>query len=229
MKVTVYNIGTATRNNWIIETEYGLIAVDTGLSGQADGFLKRFTKQWHKEDLRYIFITHAHNDHAGFLRELLEKTDVTAVLCALSQEIMTIGKPSESHAYKNWLGRILERAMASNLGTYPPITDNCRLQIVGDGESVFGDLGIMAKVYKLPGHTSDSIGLHIIERSLMFCGDAAMNRPVLNANRHTVLIEDVKSYQESWDKLIELNPELLFPGHGRAFPVSDLVRYRHYL
>ena len=229
MNSSIHNIGTATRNNWIIVTSNGIIAVDTGLAGQEDGFLKRFTKHWRREDLRYVFITHAHNDHAGFLKELLEKTGATVVMCALAQDVLAVGKPSEAHAYKNWLGSILEKAMASKIGSYPPVTDSNRMQIVCDGDCIFEDLGIKAKVVNLPGHTLDSIGLHIVERNIVFCGDAAMNRPVLNANRHTVLIENIKAFQDSWDKLIMLNPALLYPGHGRAFPVGDLARYRHYL
>ena len=70
--VKILNIGSYTRNNWIIETSAGIIAVDTGLPNSVYKFVKRYTKQWRVEDLKYIFLTHAHNDHAGFLKSLLE-------------------------------------------------------------------------------------------------------------------------------------------------------------
>jgi len=229
MNSSIHNIGTATRNNWIIETGKGIIAVDTGLPNQEDDFLKRFTKHWPKEDLKYIFLTHTHNDHAGFLAALLEKTKATVVLCELAQEILAVGHTTETHAYKNWMGGILEKSMSTKMGTFPPLTDKTRLRIVGNGDSIFEDLGLQAKVVGLPGHTMDSIEIYLVEKNIVFCGDAAMNSPLLNANRHTVIIENIQAFQASWDKLIELSPTLIYPGHGKAFPIGDLIRYRHFL
>jgi glyoxylase-like metal-dependent hydrolase (beta-lactamase superfamily II) len=103
------------------------------------------------------------------------------------------------------------------------------LHIISEGDFVFEDMGLMARIVELPGHTADSVGLHLTDSNVIFCGDAAMNRPFLNANRHTVFIENIKEFQASWDKIIALNPTYIYPGHGKAFPVSDLKKYRAYL
>jgi glyoxylase-like metal-dependent hydrolase (beta-lactamase superfamily II) len=229
MNYSIHNIGTVTRNNWIIKTKNGIIAVDTWPPGQAEGFFKRCTKYWRKDELKYIFLTHAHYDHAGCLKELLDMTGAAVILCALTQKILAVGKTSETHSYKNWVGEILERAMSTNLGSYPSVTEESRFQIVGEDDYVFEDIGIKSQIIELPGHTVDSIGLHIIGSDIIFCGDAAMNHPLLNANRHTVMIENIKIYHESWDKMKSLKPDLIYPGHGKAFPAGDLSRYRQYI
>jgi len=216
-------------NNWILETAAGIIAVDTGFPGQGNRFLDRFGKHWPIDDLKCIFLTHAHNDHAGFVGELLANTAATVVLCENSKQILAEGRPNKKYEYKNWIGRILEYSKSNPAGSYPPVTDTTRMRIVCDNACCFEDMGISAQVVFLPGHSTDSIGLHILDIGVIFCGDAAMNHPFLNANRHTTLIENLAAFHNSWDKMLNLNPVLLYPGHGKPFKPADLVKYRDFL
>jgi glyoxylase-like metal-dependent hydrolase (beta-lactamase superfamily II) len=225
--ITISNIGTSTRNNWILETPVGIIAIDTGLPGQSDGFLARFSKHWRKEDLAYIFITHAHIDHAGFGAELLAKTTAKLILGEQSLVALKAGRYDANYIYKNWLGKLLDRHTKSRSGSYPPISDMARITIAND--TFFEKIGVKAHVIDLPGHTTDSIGLFLPENNVVFCGDAAMNRPPFNANRHTVIIENIRDFYESWDSVIKINPDMIYPGHGTAFQVGDLVTYRNWL
>ena len=224
--IKITNIGTSFRNNWILETPVGIIAVDTGMPLSATRFLNRFKKRWTIDKLKYVFLTHAHNDHAGFLSELLQHTTVAIVLSESSRQILADGHPNENHEYTNWLGKILERVMTSSMGAYPTVTDTSRMRVVRDDDGFFEEMGIPARAVFLPGHTSDSIGLHLYEDHVILCGDAALNLPLLNANRHTVLIENNRDYHASWDKMISLNPQLIYPGHGKPFPATDLKKYR---
>jgi glyoxylase-like metal-dependent hydrolase (beta-lactamase superfamily II) len=221
----IVNIGTFSRNNWIVDTPKGIIAVDTGMANDTAKFLNRFGRQWALDKLKYIFLTHAHNDHAGFVGELLKRTNAIVVLCETSRRIIEIGHPNEKHEYVNWIGKLLERAMASRIGAYPAVTDKNRMRIVSDGDCFFEELGIPARVVFLPGHSTDSIGLFLYEDRALFCGDAAMNIPFLNANRHTVLIEHRAEFRASWEKALSLNPSIIYPGHGKPFPAADLKKY----
>jgi len=224
--IKISNIGTAIRNNWILETSIGIIAVDTGLPSDAAKFITRFKKRWNIDELKYIFLTHAHNDHAGFLKELLTQTAAKVILCESSRLILADGHPNEKHEYKNWLGRILEHSMSGPIGAYLAVTDLSRMKIVSDNDSFFEDMGVPMRVVFLPGHTSDSIGLHLYENDAVICGDAAMNRPPLNSNRHTVLIENINSYHHSWDRMLSMGASTIYPGHGKPFSCSDLKKYR---
>ena len=226
--IRISNIGTATRNNWILETHIGIIAVDTGLPGQSERFLKRFGKYWPVNELKYIFLTHAHIDHAGFLSELMQKTDARLILCEEASKVLAVGQNIEKHEYKNWLGRVLEKNMLGANGKYPIFSDLSRMDIVYDNDLFFKDVGVHADVVFLPGHTSDSIGLYLYENNSIICGDAAMNSPPFNRNRHTGLIEDLHLFHCSWDRMISLNADMIYPGHGKPFPSHDLVKYRHF-
>jgi len=227
--IKILNIGTVTRNNWILETPNGVIAVDTGLPGQSKEFLKKFKKNWHEDDLKYIFLTHAHIDHAGFLAELLAQSQTRLVLSDESRRALAMGSKTEPHEYRNWLGRILEKSMINALGKYPVFDDISRMVIVRDNDTFFEDMGIPARVVFLPGHTDDSIGLHLYDDRIIICGDAAMNRPPLNANRNIVLIESIDKYQRSWERMLSMNVDKIYPAHGKPFSAKDLMKYSHYL
>lgn len=64
----IYNLGNRVVNNYLVSLdEDGYVLIDTGY---ADGF-KGFTKKLEEtgvtpKEIKYVFLTHAHDDHAGF-------------------------------------------------------------------------------------------------------------------------------------------------------------------
>ena len=70
----IINAGDRVMNTWIYEIPEGYVMVDTGYPGKLESVGKRMKRhgiQW--SDIRCLFLTHAHDDHAGFLNELMEK------------------------------------------------------------------------------------------------------------------------------------------------------------
>lgn len=47
--------------------------------------------------------------------------------------------------------------------------------------------------------------------------------------RTIIWIENLEQYKQSWEKLIALNPQMIYPAHGKPFPTKDLQKYRKYL
>lgn len=74
MAIRVHNIGGYISKNYLLETPKGWIAIDTGYPGGGAKFLKRLAGLCRPEELQYIFLTHAHHDHAGFLRRCSGKS-----------------------------------------------------------------------------------------------------------------------------------------------------------
>jgi len=77
----IINIGNRVMNNYLIETHKGYIVVDTGYAGGYPRFLKGLKK--HKiglRDINYIFLTHAHDDHAGYLNEIIGDTGAKVII-----------------------------------------------------------------------------------------------------------------------------------------------------
>lgn len=47
--------------------------------------------------------------------------------------------------------------------------------------------------------------------------------------RHTIWIEDVESFGNSWDQMLKSGAKMILPGHGKPFPAADLQRYRRFM
>ena len=77
----IYNFGNMVVNNYMIPYESGWLLIDTGYAGGFPRFKRLLDKSGIDEkDIRYVFLTHAHDDHAGFLNEILSATDAKVIL-----------------------------------------------------------------------------------------------------------------------------------------------------
>lgn len=229
MQITIHNIGSYALKNYLLETPEGIIAIDTGYPGGAQKFIKRFTKKWPLSQLRYIFLTHHHDDHSGFLADLLQVCDAKVVLHPLTAELLKGGKsvdaPTGGYSSRPaWLFSLIKSEFS-----FPSVNVATRaLLFEGDTTQPFIEMGLPLQIVHLPGHTADSIGLFLTETGALFCGDAAMNA-VISVARHTIWIDDAAAFGASWDKMLALRPACIYPSHGTPFPPQDLVKYRHYL
>ncbi len=82
------------------------------------------------------------------------------------------------------------------------------------------ELLLQGKIIDTPGHTADSISFLLNDGSL-FCGDAAMNG-LPSLHRITIWAEDKTAFLKSWETIIALRPNLIYPGHGKPFEYKDL-------
>ncbi len=229
MEIMIHNIGGYVLNNYLLETPEGVIAIDTGYPGGAAAFRRRITRRWPMTELKYIFLTHHHDDHAGFLKDLLAMCDAQVVLHPLALPLLRAGRSAEppgagySSRPASWFSLIKK-----DFG-FPPVDPGERAIFVeSEADQPFERLGLPIKVLVLPGHTADSIGLYLTEARQLFCGDAAMNA-VISVARHTIWIENPVQFGASWDRMLALSPSRVYPSHGAVFPPSDLLKYRHYL
>lgn len=68
------NAGNRIVNNWIYPIKDGYVVIDTGYENGFKKFKKNISKLHIKlDDIRYVFLTHAHDDHAGFLNQFLSE------------------------------------------------------------------------------------------------------------------------------------------------------------
>ena len=105
---------------------------------------------------------------------------------------------------------------------FPPITQeySCRCIQVTEQNRKQVELLLQGKIIDTPGHTADSISLLTNDGSL-FCGDAAMNG-LPSLHRITIWAEDKTDFLKSWETIIALRPNLIYPGHGKPFGYDDL-------
>ena len=108
-----------------------------------------------------------------------------------------------------------------------------------DGQ-VFETDGATLKAFHTPGHTSDSIVLHFLvmlffvcflaitkscclqEENAIFSGDTILGEG-------TTVFEDYVNYMQSLQKILELKPKVIYPGHGPVIRVTFFLMFLHLL
>jgi len=194
LEIKIYNTGGYVVKNYLLETPIGVIAIDTGYPGGLEKFKIRFEKQWPLTELKYIFLTHHHDDHAGFLGDLLKITDAKVVLHPLAVQALETGKSNEppGAGYSSIPASLFSKVKKDF--SYPSVhVDDRAILVHNESEQVFEDMELPLRIVFLPGHTADSIGLFMPENGKLFCGDAAMNA-VISIARHTIWIEDAAEF-----------------------------------
>jgi len=197
MEIRIHNIGGYVSKNYLLETPQGWIAIDTGYPGGETRFLRRLARLCRPEELQYIFLTHAHDDHAGFLAALLKEVPAKIVLHPGAVPALEAGRTLEppGSGYATRAGALF--SLVKKSFTFPPVHLGDRAIFVREAaDQFFEAIGLPLRIVFLPGHTADSIGLFLPETGQLFCGDAAMNA-VISLGRHTIWIDDVARFQQS--------------------------------
>ncbi len=225
------NAGNRIMNTYVYRAPIGLVMIDTGYTNSLKSVEKKLTSYGISvSDITYVFLTHAHDDHAGFLNELLTKyLNVKAIVNPASIPVLKKGQNRFEGGCSSLLAFWFCKAMSLvGIGEhrFPSIEEknlNRLVHITPDNkEKLEDELG--GKILFTPGHTNDSISLKV--GKYVFCGDAAMNG-FPSINRITIWVENTREFQKSWELLIAENVETLLPAHGSPFPIRDLKRNLH--
>jgi glyoxylase-like metal-dependent hydrolase (beta-lactamase superfamily II) len=228
--IKIHNIGSYIVNNYLLETPFGIIGIDTGYPGGFAKYKKRYEKLFPLSVLKYLVLTHHHDDHSGFLNEIIEATNAQIVLHPKSIPLLAAGKNNTPP------GSGYSSVPASLFGkfkkdfSFPPVAipEERIIAVNNKEQQPFEDINLPIKILHLPGHTADHIGLFLKEPGIMFYGDAAMNA-VISVARHTIWIDDKAEFGRSWDKMNSYNAKKIYPAHGSPFNPSDLIKYRNFL
>ncbi len=222
----ILNLGNRVVNNWLIPGNDGYILIDTGYENGFRRFQRKLKKAGIRpEEIRTVFLTQAHDDHAGFLNDVLAVTLAKVILHPKAVERLKMGQNSFEGGCSGRLPLFFCRVLAL-LGKgehrYPPIREEYLDRLVTTDSEAFKAMRLPFQVLETPGHTTDHISL--LKDGTLFCGDAAMNG-IPSRKRVIIWIEDPVRYRQSWKKILNAGPEKIFPSHGRPFPAADLKKY----
>jgi glyoxylase-like metal-dependent hydrolase (beta-lactamase superfamily II) len=224
--IRIHQIGSYMLRSYLIETPLGWIALDSGYAGGFAAYQKRLSRLTPLSRIKYVFLTHTHNDHAGFLGELVQKSGAKLVVSENSLPRLASGENAmpEGTGFTTRMGVMLSAMMKHS--SFPPVLPDATTVILkGEADQPFLAAGLPIRIVFLPGHTADSIGLFLEETRELICGDATGNAVIAPA-RQAILIEDVPTFAKTWDKIIALNPARIYPSHGNPFTPEDLVKFR---
>ena len=225
-EMKIRNLGNRVVNNYLIPCDEGYILIDTGYESGFRRFQRKLKENGIRpEDIRYIFLTHAHDDHAGFLNDVLAITKAKVILHPLAIEGLKRGQNSFEGGCSSRLAWLFCKILAlAGHGDhrYPAVRDEYLDRLVSIDSEPFRALGFPYGVVKTPGHTADHISL--LAGGNLFCGDAAMNG--FPSRRRTIIwIENPEEYRKSWETILRAGPVRLYPAHGKPFRTEDLKKY----
>ena len=202
-----------------------LMLVDAGLPTKTLSILGSVVDMGYSiDDLKYIFITHAHLDHYGSAQAIRRATGAKIIVHVDDADAMTNGlSPVGDIAATTGGGsELLDDILTQLAGIPVPRTPPDIL--VNDGDSL-AQYGFDAEVVHLPGHTFGSSGILLNNGNILI----ALTGDLINNDR-----EDGKPYfqdlfAESWDlvaqsaeKLKAIAPDIIHPGHGQVFSNAEL-------
>lgn len=183
------------------------------------------------EQVRYLALTHHHDDHAGFLNQLTRDADLTLIAHRLAGDLLRGGANDRSRGggYVNRRVRFLAGLKARfdprwSL-SFPPFALRERdIRLDGDDRRLLRDLDVAGTLLYTPGHCIDHLAV-VLDSGEAFCGDAAANFLTWAGTRHCcVFMTDMDQAYRSWQKLLDAGAQRIYPAHGRPFAAGQLRR-----
>ena len=227
----IRNIGNRIMNTWIYPLETGWAMIDTGYENSYVSVVKKLRNFLiQPEEIRYIFLTHAHDDHAGFLDEWMTKHPNTQVI---THEKAIDGLRRGQNRFDggcSTLMAFLFCQLMALLGNgdhrYPKLSEEHLAKIITLNEDNRTQIesALNCKILFTPGHTEDSISL-LVDGNL-FCGDAAMNG-LPSFRKITIWVEDKAAFEKSWNVMLASGAKTIYPAHGNPFDPSLLAKNQH--
>ncbi len=191
---------------YLIENPDGYIMIDAGVGLEQE----RITDTLRKDgldpaDIRYLFLTHTHSDHAGGAVYFKEEYGVKVFVASAEAEFLRSSDQMD-----------LGLDIAIKDGIYPEDYrfPNCEpdVELFGGETFVFGELHIEA--IHTPGHSFGSMCYRLNKdgRNCLFSGDVVVHGgKLMFLNCHGSVMADMR---KSMPQLGGLGIEELYPGHG---------------
>ena len=215
---------------FLLKCTGGYLLIDTYYPGYYGLFENKLSRLGiATSDIKYLLLTHHHDDHAGFAAELVRHTGCQVIAHRNAVSALEEGKSEESIKPVN---RRIQIVMTFYMLFYmlfhkelnfPPVRLAERdIVIEGDNNSLLKGIGIDGVILHTPGHTRDSVSV-LLSDGRAFVGDAAMNFLRWTGVGHRLIyIEDINTVYESWRKLRERGARVIYPSHGRPFSTTKL-------
>ena len=216
---------------YLMECREGYLQVDTGYAQDYIAYRQFLEKQGIPlMSIRFLLLTHHHDDHAGYLNELTgDHPEVRIIAHSRAKKLLKQGENNKRNGGGLLNRRIyllfrLKQMLTPDWDlTFEPFELRDRDILVEErARELPAETGIEGLFLHTPGHSSDSISL-LRNDGALFCGDLAAN--FLNwagAHHATLFNEDVERLYDSWRRVLESGAQRVYPAHGAPFDAAVL-------
>ncbi len=233
MKNTYIAIHLGITTVYLLRCTNGYLLIDTSYKNTYELFIKKLDSLQIKiSEIKYILLTHAHNDHAGFAQQLKESLQIPLIVQQQAVAYLKQGNNDfevTTPANKRIKLLLFFFNLLQKDGKYLPIVISKRdFVVTNDNSSILTSIGIEGKILLTPGHTSDSISV-ILDQGDVFCGDCAMHiLKCTGLGVFPIIANDSEEVLTSWKKIIDNGAKKILPSHGKPFYVQKLKKNLHY-
>lgn len=228
--------GSASANAGIVDLGDETLVFDTFMTPEAAVDLERVTRELLGRPVRYVALSHWHNDHVRGVqvfkgatilatmrtRALIEQREpperraemrgVAERLVRASDQLRTETDPRRRSERLFWFSYYdaMNRSHPQLELILPTLTFDAKLELHGKSRSV--------QLLEIDGHTDGDAILWVPDARVAFMGD------MLFVRHHAYLPHgDALQHRRSMDTVMALHPRVVVPGHG---PASDSTALR---
>ncbi|MCD4707215.1 MAG: MBL fold metallo-hydrolase [Candidatus Sabulitectum sp.] len=222
ISVDIIPIPLGYSRSYVLRGE-GVIAVDCGLSGKAGNFIKGLkTAGIAPEEVKLIVITHGHSDHVGSASEIKSATGTKIAMHSSESKWLENPAMPAPPGVTVW-GRMFMSIRRYIMPVEEVTATGVDLLVGNEGISL-EEFGIPGSVIWTPGHTRGSLSV-LLNSGDAIVGDLAMNMfPLRLSPGLPIFAEDMSDVIRSWELLISKGATVIYPAHGKPFPVSKIER-----
>jgi len=226
MKLEIFHIKLGLNSCYLIRGK-DVVMIDGGMPKKLKVFKRVLSRLDIKpSDIKLIVLTHSHFDHAGSAREISEFTGAK-IACHESERTYLENGGMIIPKGVNFYGKITRPwlfAIFRNI-SFPKFKPDI---LISDESYPLKAYGIDGNIIHTPGHTAGSISV-ILDSGEAFVGCMAHNgfpfrlRPGL-----PIYAQDIEAIKKCWKILIDSGIKMIYPGHGKPFPVEVIKKSLEY-
>jgi len=219
-------------NCYILDCNNGYLLIDVGYPEDYEKFVQKLKDKYHINisELKFLLLTHHHDDHVGFAKMLIEKSGASLIVHENALEQLKLGvSEEEGKAVNRRMKFIMNLFSRFHEFKFPPIVTSDKdiiLKGSDDNIEILKNIGIDGTIIYTPGHTKDGISVVLSDGSI-FPGDNAMNSWFFNIfgiKKRPIYLQDMNLVLDSWEKYIDMGGKKIFPAHGSPFNIKKLKK-----